>query len=184
MSQGPLYQRLLGESWSRLPGPLRAMHDIKDFLRAEGIATVERGTGLLSRLIGAVFRFPPTGKDIPVCVSFTASQQRETWERQFAGKSFSSVQAEGRRRFRGLLAERFGPLTVGLALLLDEGRLRLIVRSWSLFGLPLPAALAPDGDSYETTEHGRFHFHVEIRHRLTGLIVRYRGWLVPITGGD
>ncbi len=26
---------------------------------------------------------------------------------------------------------------------------------------------------------GRFHFHVEIRHRFTGLIVAYRGWLAP-----
>jgi hypothetical protein len=39
--------------------------------------------------------------------------------------------------------------------------------------------LAPAGDSYEFAEDGRFHFHVEIGHALTGLIVRYRGWLAP-----
>ena len=31
----------------------------------------------------------------------------------------------------------------------------------------------------ESAEDGRFNFHVEISHPLTGLIVRYRGWLVP-----
>jgi uncharacterized protein DUF4166 len=45
----------------------------------------------------------------------------------------------------------------------------------------MPLALAPRGDAYEFAEEGRFHFHVEIGHAFTGLIVRYRGWLVPRT---
>jgi hypothetical protein len=39
--------------------------------------------------------------------------------------------------------------------------------------------LCPRSDSYEATENGRFHFHVEIGHPFTGLIVRYLGWLEP-----
>jgi len=53
-----------------------------------------------------------------------------------------------------------------------------VIRRWSVCGIPLPRALAPRGDSYEFVEAGRFHFHVEIVHPFTGLIVRYRGWLV------
>ena len=37
----------------------------------------------------------------------------------------------------------------------------------------------PRSASYESVEDGRFRFHAEISHPLTGLIVRYRGWLVP-----
>jgi hypothetical protein len=77
------------------------------------------------------------------------------------------------------VCERFGPLKVGMALVLDGGRLRLIVRRWSVFGIPLPLCLAPGGDSYEYAADGRFHFHVEIGHPMTGLVVRYQGWLVP-----
>jgi uncharacterized protein DUF4166 len=54
-----------------------------------------------------------------------------------------------------------------------------VMRRWSLFGLPLPLVLAPRIDAYEFVEAGRFRFHVEISHPLTGLIVHYRGWLVP-----
>jgi hypothetical protein len=43
----------------------------------------------------------------------------------------------------------------------------------------MPLALAPRIDAYEYVEDGRFRFHVGISHPLTGLIVRYRGWLVP-----
>jgi hypothetical protein len=48
-----------------------------------------------------------------------------------------------------------------------------------LFGLPLPRILAPRIAAHESAPDGRFHFHVEIAHPLTGLIVRYRGFLTP-----
>jgi hypothetical protein len=65
-----------------------------------------------------------------------------------------------------------------MALVPEEGRLRLVLRRWSAFGVPLPMWLCPHTKSYESAEDGRFGFHVEISHPLTGLIVRYRGWLV------
>jgi hypothetical protein len=66
-----------------------------------------------------------------------------------------------------------------MALVLEGERLRLIVRRCSVFGIVLPLWLAPRGDAYEYAADGRFHFHVEISHPFTGLIVGYRGWLVP-----
>ncbi|QCI64299.1 DUF4166 domain-containing protein [Phreatobacter stygius] len=60
------------------------------------------------------------------------------------------------------------------------GRLRLIPRRWSVLGVPLPLVLAPGGEAFETAADGRFHFHVEIGHRLFGLAVRCRGWLEPV----
>jgi hypothetical protein len=77
-----------------------------------------------------------------------------------------------------LLCERFGPLVFAMALVPEDGRLRLVLRRWSVFGVPLPVRLCPRSDSYEWVVDGRFGFHVEISHPLTGLIVRYRGWLV------
>jgi hypothetical protein len=47
----------------------------------------------------------------------------------------------------------------------EEAKLRLVVRRWSILGVTLPAFLAPGGDTFETVRDGRFHFHVEIRHR-------------------
>jgi len=175
----PLYRRVLGDAWALLPGPLRAMHDVAGHLQARGVAKVERGTGLFARLIASVVGFPQAGVDIPVRVTFTVRDGREIWQRRFAGHSFSSVQEQGEGRFARLIGERFGPFRFGLALLVQDGRLRLIVRRWTFCGIPLPRVLAPFGDSYEFVEGGRFNFHVEIKHPLTGLIVRYRGWLVP-----
>jgi hypothetical protein len=123
--------------------------------------------------------FPKAGKDIPVRVDFRHERGREIWQRNFAGQVFSSVQEEGRGRFEGLVCERFGPLAFGLALVLDGGRMNIVVRRWSAFGIPMPLALAPTGEAHESADDGRFNFHVEMRHPLAGLIVRYRGWLTP-----
>jgi hypothetical protein len=177
--QGPLYRRVLGDAWSTMPVELHEMHNVTATLTAHGRAIVERGTGLASRIVGALFGFPRAGCDVPVSVTFTAVPGRETWRRTFNGRSFTSIQTEGSGRYQHLLLERFGPFRFGLAVVLSQGRLDLVTRAWDLLGMPLPFCLAPGGMAYEFAADGLFHFHVEIRHWLTGLIVRYHGWLAP-----
>lgn len=175
----PLYQRILGSAWDALPAAIRIMHTVNGAMVAEGRGSVERGDGLLSRAVGKLFRFPNAADDVPVTVTFTERDRAEVWERRFGDDRFASIQSQGADRSAWLVSERFGAFTVDLALVVEDGRLRLIVRRWRLFGLPLPLFLAPMGDAFEFVEDGRFRFHVEITHPLTGLIVRYRGWLVP-----
>lgn len=180
----PVYRCLLGSAWEALPKPLQDIHNLSGPLVAEGRATVERGGGMLARLVAAIIGFPEAGSDIPVKVHFAVSQGREYWRRTFAGRTFSSTQEEGRGRFEYLLCERFGPCVFGLALVIDRGRLRLVLRRWSFLGLPLPVFWAPNGEGYEHAENGRFNFHVEISHPFTGPIVKYRGWLAPELGAS
>jgi hypothetical protein len=176
----PLYRRLLGNAWIDLPEPVRTMHDFAAARVVEGRATVQRGTNFLSRLVGVLFGFPSAGCDVPVRVTFASKGGRELWTREFAGRPFSSLQEEGRGRFERLLCESFGPFAFGLALVVDRKKLKLIPRRWSAFGIPMPRAWVPSGEAYETADDGRFNFHVEISLPLVGLIVRYRGWLVPV----
>ena len=172
---------MLGDAWDLLPPPLQVMHEVNGVLVADGSAEVERGGGLISRLLGRLMGFPPAGPDVPLTVTFRAEDGREHWRRTFGNRSFASTQEPGRGRYDRLLCERFGPLCIGLGLVVQDARLRLVVRRWSFAGLPLPATWAPGGEAYEFAADGRFRFHVEIAHPLTGLIVRYRGWLAPRT---
>ena len=75
--RAPLYRRILGDAYARLPEPLRVMHDVDGALTAEGVATVERGTSLLSRLAGWIVAFPPAGENVPITVAFRARDGRE-----------------------------------------------------------------------------------------------------------
>jgi hypothetical protein len=178
-SEAPLYARMLGSAWDGLPEPLRRMHDPGEAMTAKGSATVERGRNPLARLVARVFGFPSAATDLPVQVIFTRTGEGERWERDFGGRRFASLQNPGRGRFTHLLAERFGPFVFGLALVVEDGRLRLIPRRWTAFGVPMPRSLLPGGDSFEHAADGRFNFHVEIRLPLIGRIVHYRGWLAP-----
>ncbi|CAF1088269.1 unnamed protein product [Rotaria sordida] len=178
-SESPsLYQQLLDQAWNHLPQSLQTLHS-KKIVKVAGVAQVERGASIVSRCVATLVGFPKSGRNVPVQVVFQRETNGELWTRSFAKKSFSSWQMKGSGHSDRLLMERFGPFTFGLALVTTPGKLHLIVRSWTLFGIRLPAFLAPYGDSYECDHDGRFCFHVEIKHILTGLIVRYHGWLVP-----
>ncbi|CAF3316431.1 unnamed protein product [Rotaria sp. Silwood2] len=133
----------------------------------------------MSRRITMLGGFPKSGQNVPVQVVFQRETNGELWTRTFADKSFSSWHTKGSGHSDRLLMERFGPFTFGLALVVTAGKLHFIVRSWTLFGIRLPVFLAPHGDFYEFDHDGRPCFHVEIKHILIGLIVRYHGWLVP-----
>lgn len=91
---------------------------------------------------------------------------------------FFEPPVRGSGRWERLLCERFGPLTFAMALVPEDGRMHLVLRGWTVFGLPMPMWLCPRSVSWEEVDD-RFRFHVEISHPLTGLIVRYRGWLEP-----
>lgn len=173
----PLYRQILGSAWERLPPAISALH-AGGVRVASGQARIERGGGLLAAIVARVIGFPKAGEDVPVTVRFVADGDKEIWTRDFGGKIFRSVQVEGKGRDRHLLAEVFGPFRVLMAPVPDGNRLQLVVRGWQFLGIPLPMFLAPDGDTYEEERDGRFHFHVEIGGRLTGLVVRYTGWLV------
>ena len=176
----PLYRQILGPAFTTLPPTLQALHSPGPRAAWTGRATVQRGHSPLARPLAALFGFPKVGADVAVTVTFhTAPDGTETWGRNFAGRLMVSTQEVGRGRNQHLITERFGPFAFGLAMVTEGGKLRVIPRRWTLFGLPLPRALMPRGDSYETEAAGRFRFHVEIVLPLFGPVVTYDGWLEP-----
>ena len=176
----PLYRRLLGTAWEHLPKSVRALHDGRHSIRAEGRADIERGGHPFARAAAWLFGFPTQGIDVPVSVSFERDAAGETWHRHFGTTAFRSHHSSRGGRWRHLLVERFGPLTFGLALVVDKDRLHFVVRRWSLLGVVLPLRWAPVSRACEYEADGRFRFDIDLGHPLAGRIVRYRGWLQPV----
>jgi hypothetical protein len=147
---------------------------------AEGIARVETGKHVFARLLAALYGFPRPGEQVPVRVCFHPRDGGEIWQRDFAGRKFSTFQSEGKGYADKLLVEKFGPVTFWMALVLKAGKLHLVTRRWSVFGIPLPLVWAPDSSVYEYADGDDFCFHVEVKHWLIGRIVRYEGRLALI----
>jgi uncharacterized protein DUF4166 len=76
-----------------------------------------------------------------------------------------------------LLGERFGWVSIYMALVVEGDNLRYVLRRWTLLGIPLPLWLGPRSHAYESVESRKFRFDVRVRHPLTGLIVTYTGHL-------
>jgi hypothetical protein len=175
----PPYRQVLGPALDDLPAPVRAIHDATRRRSWSGRARVRRGSGLVAGIISRLIGFPPATEDIEVSVEMSPERGGERWTRCFGGKPFSSFQWPGRGRNDCLMMERFGIVTVALALVVADNRLHLVPRHWSCLGVPLPAFLMPRGNSFETVRGNRFCFDVEIAAPLIGLIVAYDGVLEP-----
>ncbi len=175
----PLYARVMGARFDTLPPVVRQVHEVLRDGGASGVGHVTRGRNPVARLIARFLGFPPEGEH-PLHVSFLEREARERWTRDFAGTTFQSELSER----EGLLVERFGLLRFGFELPSAAGGLRMEMKRWWLGPIPLPLRLAPRSPAREWEEQGRFHFDVPISLPLVGLLVHYRGWLIPEPAPD
>jgi Domain of unknown function (DUF4166)/Saccharopine dehydrogenase NADP binding domain len=177
----PIFPRILGPAFASLPAEIRATHLTAGVSRWQGRASVTRGTSLWSRLLAALFRFPPATEDTEIEVIKTATRPGEVWTRRFGTRTFRS-------HLRPLpqgMTERFGPFTFRLGLTVKDGALHYPVAAGRLGPIPLPGWLLPGSVTQEFVADGRFHFDVRLLAPITkALMVHYRGHLVPATVQD
>jgi len=172
-----LYEDILGETYNKMSEPLQNLHRIGAGKTFEGRCKVTRGKNPLSHIVATVLRFPKASPDIPVKVVLTKDCDKEIWERFFDGRRMVSTQEAGCGKQSRLVVERFGPIAVHLAILVQDGRQILKTTGWSIFGIPLPKFLVPRGDIFEHDADDRFNFHVDLVAPIFGRLVKYEGWL-------
>jgi hypothetical protein len=180
--ESALYRKILGSAFNTLPASVRQLHDSSIERFWTGKATVRRGESLLAKIVCRLIGFPSSAEDVAVTVKLSPQNGIEVWKRDFGGKTFTSVQCSGAGRDQYLLVEKFGALSVSLALVIERNTLYLVPRRWSLLGIPMPQSLMPGGTCFETETHGQFQFDVEIRAPFVGLIVAYKGLLTEVDG--
>lgn len=175
----PIFKRVLGDAYDALPVSVKALHGGESRAVWRGEADMRFDTNILARLIRIAMNVKAKRGHVPVSVTIDASGGVETWERNFGGKGFKSRLSPGTGRNTYLMMERFGPLSVALSLELKHGELHFVPRRWFVFGCPMPNILLPRGTSFEFEKDGIFHFDVEIRVPVAGLIAAYKGSLKP-----
>ncbi len=168
-----LFERALGgDAYRTLPPALTNFHDTDGAPVWTGKADITASPGMLSRIVRALFGFPPSGRDVPVIVTVDRGSETETWTRNFAGRRFASqLKPEG----GNVVSERFGPFKILLGISAANSEIAMPVVGWRLGPIPLPLALAPKSETREFADaDGRFHFDVAISLPLAGVIAHYQ----------
>ncbi len=172
----PLYRRVLGEGFDRLPEVTRRLHRGRPAVIAEGEAVVAPAENPIARFIAKRFGLPRDEGRVPVRVVIESRDGREHWTRFFADRPMRSVMSAVPD---GLIEERFGPVAIRMRLVPRGDGLDMQRVSGRLWGVPLPGFLLPRITAEERVdEGGRHRFEVEIRLPLLGRLIAYRGYLV------
>jgi Domain of unknown function (DUF4166) len=175
-----VFRRALGESFAMMPGPIRAAHEVADQLLLEGRGSVTGARTFPARLLARILGFPGDAPDVPVRVEMRALDKTEIWTREFGTARFRSRIIPTNR---GRVLERFGPLTFQLQLTARADGLDYAIVSGRFGFIALPSFLVPRSYAKERLDNsGRFYFDVPISLPGLGLLVHYRGWLIPASG--
>jgi hypothetical protein len=172
----PLYRRVMGDGFDRLPEVTRRLHRGRPAVIAEGEAVVAPAENFAARFIARRFGLPVDEGRVPVRVVIESRDGREHWTRFFADKPMRSVMSAVPK---GLIEEQFGPVAIRMQLVPRGDGLDMQRVSGRLWGMPLPDFLLPTIKAEERVdEAGRHRFDVEIRLPLFGRLIAYRGYLV------
>lgn len=171
----PLFRRVLGAPFDSLADDVRALHAGAPLVRGRGEVSVERGGGLIARLMSRLTALPPAGRG-PVEVEIAADAHGERWVRRIGGREMRSrlwsVAGDD------LLHERLGAVVFGFRLQVVDGAiLWRVARVRALGLLPLPARWFREVVCRESAAEGRYRFDVRAAVPGVGLLVHYRGWL-------
>jgi NAD(P)-dependent dehydrogenase (short-subunit alcohol dehydrogenase family) len=171
----PLYRRVMGEGFDRLPEVTRRLHRGRPASIAIGEAEVEAAANPLGALVAWAFGLPrATGKQ-PIRVVIESRDGREHWTRIFRDKPMRSIMSAAPGN---LIEEQFGPFSLRMRLVPKSGGLDMERVSGRLWGVPLPPFLLPKMTATERVDDYRRHaFDVEIAAPLLGRLVHYKGWL-------
>lgn len=161
-----------------LPGPLADFHSGAGARSFAGQCDITRGRGALVGLLLRLGGFPSTGEGIAIRLEMRTISGLTQWRRDFGGHAtVSSLRYDARRR---AVVEGFGPFRVTMVPDIDDQGLTLAISRIAVLGLPLPRWIAPKSSTRESVDAaGRIRFDVSAALPVLGMLIRYRGWLVP-----
>jgi hypothetical protein len=167
-----LFPSRLGANFAFLDPDLQWVHggESRDL---SGTATVERGTSLVAKVLGALTSLPPTLHNARIRIRIEVAGDEERWIRTYAGRHVmsSTLYKDG-----SALVERVGLATLTFRIVERDTGMDWQLQKVSMLRLPLPAAWFEISARVDIQE-GRYHFLIDSAVRGVGRIVRYEGLL-------
>ena len=175
----PVYQRVLGEDWLRLPEVTRQLHSPAPVSVFEGTADIEGAEHPLATLIAGRAGLPQSGAGVPALIRVSMDGDTEIITRDYGGTVFETRQSAVSTPRGMRLREQVGSVVFTLRLEAGPHGLDFHQESATVMGVPLPEFLRPILHARERADAGEHLFEVEVALPGLGRLVRYRGRLRP-----
>jgi hypothetical protein len=173
VSQGSLYQRLLGTRYAELPAAVQRFHRLSGHHHLAGEVEIDAPAGWAARLLARCLGAPRTAQRGALRFELHAGAREERWVLHFQARTMRSRLS----LHRGRLVERLGAARLTFALEASGHALHMHLERLEFLGIPCPRSCMPRVLARETGEHD-LHFHVEARVPLLGTVAAYRGRVV------
>jgi hypothetical protein len=170
MRSEALFPSRLGAAFGQLDPHLQWVHggESRDLV---GSVTVERGTSLVAKVLGALTSLPPVLNNAPIRIRMDVAGGNERWIRTYAG---AHVMSSTLYKDGGALVERVGPVALTFRIIERDTGMDWQLQKVSMLGIPLPATWFEISARVDM-QQGRYHFLIDSALRGIGRIVRYEG---------
>lgn len=175
-AQEPAFRKVLGDAFDALPESVKGLHAGQSGVWT-GQAELKGPANFMGAFANLLAGIRMKSGPSPITFTLDCNGEREVWIRDFGGTKFQSVLKAGTGRNQYLMIERFGFLSVAMALVKKGDKLWFEPRKWYAFGLPMPKFLLPYGETKEFEAEGKFYFDVSLNVPFIGRLAHYRGWL-------
>ncbi len=173
MNSNPIYKRLLGAQFERMPPALQQFHALQGHHVLHGEVEVASPSTSLARLLARMLGSPQQAQRGPIRFELQADGAAETWTRHFPGCSMRSTF----RQVAGCLEERLGAARLHFRLVFSSDKLELRLVRMYFLGVRCPSWLLPSLVAEETSQGGRLLFNISASVPVAGIVARYRGFL-------
>lgn len=175
-----MYERAMGESFSRLAAEVQQFHRLAGKHILYGRVEVHAPKSLLAKLLAILLGTPRSASEGAIKFELDAQPEAETWSRNFPSKAMSSRL----QLIDGQLVEKLGAARLMFELSEEKEKLTMHLRRLYFFGLSCPGWLMPRLVAEETGRDGCLHFLVRADVPGVGLVARYQGYLTMPASGN
>lgn len=169
-----IYERVMGDNYSKLASPVQRFHRLTGRHELHGWVVSEPPASPLAKLLAVLLGTPTRASNGLIRFELDAQSSQEVWTRHFPSKTMASTLTR-----EGLgVVEQLGASRLTFDLAAFEGKLVMRLKALRFFGVPCPSWLMPEVVGEESDVNGRLHFRVRASLPFIGLVAGYQGHLV------
>ncbi|CAA6804106.1 MAG: Unknown protein [uncultured Sulfurovum sp.] len=166
-----LYERILGDEFSKLPPLIQKMHIYEGSNLLKGVVEIERGKALIAKVLNFLMKLPKEQSNALLSLELKAKKEKELWRRTFGKDTFLSTQYQSGKQ----MVEQMGLLKMYFDVYVENERLYTVLDRTTFLGLSVSKAFQVHISSIVKEKNEKVEFAVKVRTFSSKVVINYNG---------